>query len=418
VTWYWPSSSKPADQATGELADLSAVYGAGAQLAQALAQAHGLRDLSPGAAMDALRAVIASPYAGVPAVAYRPSGGDDLGALQTLTNSMTAAGGGLIVLGQGAFSFSGAYAPRSKVSVIGPGPGAAVIRLANGVNTHVISNTAAITDVTLARFAIDGNKANNPAGGHNVRLGWGFSDVRLTDLYIHDASLHGIITFDDGADNNRLWVARVRSDANGAAANGSGLYLNRTFGAQIDSYQAAGNSLDGFQWKGGGPVQAAKVISAANGRYGIYATDGATGTVTAAHVSAAAGIGVHVQNGSGGTSLTLDGGQVYDGQVDGIRLDGVANCVLSNLLARNNNKSAGTNAGLRIANGCSYCRVTGSSFYDDQGTHTQKYGIWATGTGSNDHDKILGCDTRGNVTSGFQQDNWGANSTVTDLSQW
>lgn len=57
MTFYWPPSNKVAGQA-GAVADFDAAYGAGAQVAQALAQAYGYPGLSASAAMDQIRSII------------------------------------------------------------------------------------------------------------------------------------------------------------------------------------------------------------------------------------------------------------------------------------------------------------------------------------------------------------------------
>lgn len=89
MTWYWPLPTRPVDQGTGELADLANTYGAGGQLAQALAAALGSPGLSASAAMDYVRSVLALPV--FPEVNYGNLFGDGSDGVATLDGVATVA---------------------------------------------------------------------------------------------------------------------------------------------------------------------------------------------------------------------------------------------------------------------------------------------------------------------------------------
>lgn len=83
--WYWPDPAAPApDRHSGALADFTAMYGAGGQLAQLLTQAYGFPGLTPEQAMDKVRTLLAE--------GGRIGGGNTGTMSRTVTAAVTAAG--------------------------------------------------------------------------------------------------------------------------------------------------------------------------------------------------------------------------------------------------------------------------------------------------------------------------------------
>lgn len=67
------------------------------------------------------------------------------------------------------------------------------LRLANGINEHVFRVEDGATNVEIRGMVIDGNKANNPTGGHGIATGGtGATSVRVFNNYIFNCNNNGI----------------------------------------------------------------------------------------------------------------------------------------------------------------------------------------------------------------------------------
>ena len=99
-----------------------------------------------------------------------------------------AAGGGRVTVGPAGTYLVGNITMRSNVTLACV-PGA-VLKLADGVNNHVVSVAAGATRVGFDNVEIHGNNANN-TGGHGISATAAADYITLLDCDIHDCSADG-----------------------------------------------------------------------------------------------------------------------------------------------------------------------------------------------------------------------------------
>lgn len=121
---------------------------------------------------------------------------DDSAAIQTAVNFLGLNGGGRLYCPAGVYllSASGILVTTNNIWISGDGPGASILRLADAANAMCISIDGSTTPIVgggLIGVEIDGNRANQTAGVHGVRLA-NVSNWTCRDFYIHDTATYGI----------------------------------------------------------------------------------------------------------------------------------------------------------------------------------------------------------------------------------
>jgi hypothetical protein len=340
--------------------------------------------------------------------------------------AVNAAGGGIVLVkaSSTAYDITASVALLSNVTLQGEGIGATVFKCHANTNIHMILIDG-VSNVIIRDFAVDGNKANNASQtGHNIRIGHtgGASPVcdkiYAQNIYTHDAGLHGFITaYDSSTQNGYLSIINCRSDSNGVSSNGSGFYINGFENVQMSHCFATGNQLDGIQWKTSNYLNISNCHSHDNLRYGFFAVDGHANLNNLSSYSNGQ-FGFYAQGGgvfdpTNNTTINLVNAISYANGGSGVRLEDCDGCRLTNVRSYNT-IGTGTLSGLRFvastSNTSNRHQIVNCSFYDDQGTPTQTYGIWASGGGTIDKNLIVSNAMYGNSSSAFRQDTWGVNN--------
>lgn len=155
----------------------------------------------------------------------------DTSAIQSAINAANSAGGGVVFFPEGTY-ISGTLTLYSKVHLVGSGPTATTLKLANSTNAALIQGdgfvalsagdtTGGISDFSIRDMTLDGNKANNGTTGYGLRV-YGYRYV-LRDLHIKDCFTNGIYSQWASASSEnmeaRLDNVRVYSST---TANGDG----------------------------------------------------------------------------------------------------------------------------------------------------------------------------------------------------
>lgn len=155
----------------------------------------------------------------------------DTSAIQSAINAANSAGGGVVFFPEGTY-ISGTLTLYSKIHLIGAGPSATTLKLANSTNAALIQGdgfvalsagdtTGGISDFSIRDMTLDGNKANNGTTGYGLRV-YGYRYV-LRDLHIKDCFTNGIYSQWASASSEnmeaRLDNVRVYSST---TANGDG----------------------------------------------------------------------------------------------------------------------------------------------------------------------------------------------------
>jgi hypothetical protein len=341
---------------------------------------------------------------------------DEVKINDAITAANTAGGGTVLVRG-GTYVLSDSIQLKSNVKLQGEGVGATIFKIGNGIDKQGIM-VSACNNVTLQDFELNGNKSNRLAATtQNIRIGFASDNVRLLNVYSHDAATHGVLTaYDSSTYNGFVSMESVRSDNNGTSANGSGFYANGVVSIVIINCTASGNVLDGFQWKTTTSLEVSNITSYSNSRYGIYADDGQA-NITNASVYSNGTIGVYAEPGVlNNTSIHLSNSDIYLNGGDGIRLSNVSSNGIVNVKSYNNGKTINSSAGLRIEAPLStdvakYNRIIGSAFFDNQGTASQAYGLYTTGSGTIDNNQLSNNIMYGHSVRDWQQDTWGTANT-------
>jgi hypothetical protein len=118
---------------------------------------------------------------------------DDRTAMQAAIDA-AAATGGIVYIPPGTYDIGSALDMKSNVHIIGAGAGATVIEVDNGADDHAFDTVSAITDASLQRLTINGNRSQQTSTvrAHGVRAGGDLTRVLYRDLYIINTSGYGI----------------------------------------------------------------------------------------------------------------------------------------------------------------------------------------------------------------------------------
>jgi hypothetical protein len=128
---------------------------------------------------------------------------DDTAAIQAALDAVGAAGGGVVYVPAGTYLISSDLTIPDKVFLVGAGPQATVIKLADGSNTDLLKSedfdtltgtneSAPPSFVGVMNLRIDGNKTNNPTGGTGLQT---YVRALFIDrLIITDCDSNGLYT--------------------------------------------------------------------------------------------------------------------------------------------------------------------------------------------------------------------------------
>lgn len=347
---------------------------------------------------------------------YYCDGTADQTEINSAITAVNGAGGGEVVIRPGTYTFNGQGIPKSNVTVSGEGV-STIIKRANSVDT-ILWRVNAVNNFTVRNMQIDGNKANHPVGATQ-------QDIRIQDstnllfekIYQHDATTHGIITAVGSAANDGIIIRDCRFENNGTSADGSGVYINGSVNVHIENVRASGCELDGIQWKTSTALEIINCVSYANKRYGFFAVDGHTNVTNCSSYNNL-NQGFRMEPGSSGenTTVNLSNSDIHDNNLDGIAIVDCSGSKISNVKSYNNGKGAVISAGLKLqaqsTKTCSRNMISNCSFYDDQGTPTQAYGIWGLGAGTVDSNNVVDCQIYGITTTAVREDTWNSNNII------
>lgn len=132
--------------------------------------------------------------------------------------------GGLVQICSGTFTGLSTITGQSKLTIQGAGTGQTILKLANGVNSHLF-NFVSKTDICIRDLQIDGNKANNSGSDNMNARAVLCSRVRFENVYSHDAVMDGFyvsgctdVTFDSCISESNGRNGYSCGDANGATS--------------------------------------------------------------------------------------------------------------------------------------------------------------------------------------------------------
>jgi parallel beta-helix repeat protein len=184
-------------------------------------------------------------------------GSGDYMDIQSAINSLPATGGEVYVR-EGTYTISSSITIPSNVVLIGAGA-ATKIFLANGANVDVIVASSA-KDIIIANLSIDGNKANQTAGGHGIKFVnvenstisgckveksyyrgihlEGSSNNVITNNNLSTNDAQGIMIFSNSNNNSVLGNTVKSNDAEGVALISS--FNNTIIGNTVRSNRGSG----------------------------------------------------------------------------------------------------------------------------------------------------------------------------------
>lgn len=338
-----------------------------------------------------------------------------------LLNAITQGIPLLVPLGK-TFLSDGALPVITGTRISGGGQSSS-IKLADGANTHVFYSATAVTDVRMASFKIDGNKANQTAGtnARGIYLLGNSGRIFLDDLRIEDVLDHGVFfsaTVTDwvngpGFDSvvsrcigkNCGSSAHTTAGGAGGTAFAGGCLSTRWLGCT-----GRGNRLNGF--KGSGQYQNCQSIGNNSGfETGFNSSDVKTGTT---YINCLAyGNGVGFRNQGEQDELTMVGCRAEANGGSGVDIVGSVRAItISDHISKNNGTGTGPfSSPVRVNNvsgmdgisiidnlsTTSSVLLRGVRCFDDQDTKTQQYGVYVEQ--NYNHIDIDGsCDIDGNLT--------------------
>lgn len=335
--------------------------------------------------------------------------------------AVSGLGGGVVVIRAAAtpYIIDGQLIPQNNVTVRGEGNGTQLKRK-NGVDT-IIWRVNGVDGFQIRDMQINGNKANGPVSAtqQDIRV-QDTNNLVIDNIYQHDAITHGIITKQNVSINTNITITNSRFENNGTAADGSGIYINYAANVLIANIQSSGHQLDGVQWKTSDHLEISNVSSHDNLRYGFFAVDGHANLAgCSAYNNGSDGIAAEPGEAGGNTSTNIVNADIYNNQLNGIRLADSSYHTGSNLRVWNNGQGGSTAAGLKLiaqstktVSGVVY---TNCLFYDDQGSPTQDFGIWGAGAGTVDGNTLTDIQISGNSSTPVRQDTWGSNNTLDNV---
>jgi len=269
------------------------------------------------------------------------------------------------------------------------------LSLADGADDHMIEGIG-LTEVEILGGELDGNKANQTAGVHCIRL-VDCSKVRVAHIYIHDGYTFGIFVTANTSDIFDIVIENIRVESCGGnnihvgpstgykatdvmlrnivtkSSGGDGIELVRVMKSILDSIYAEGNTTYGISLDVDAKKNIISDVHAIQNQHGIGING--TGAEENLVVSSIAEL-----NSQMGFYITQ-----AKNKLDSIvsRLNGYRGVQISasdvelrnSRIYNNSQASPGTYDGVYISGNALRVIVEANYIYDDQATPTQAYGI-------------------------------------------
>lgn len=262
-------------------------------------------------------------FVNVTASPYNASNAGDVDATTAINAAITAcnaAGGGRVYLPAGTYlvsesSGSVAIAMKSDVWLCGDGP-ATIIKLADGADSHVVQ-AQLITNFVLSDFQIDGNRTNQTAQTHGIRLAYidaGF----ITRCIIHDTAYYGI-----GAQHGQ--IANLWIDNNSIYDTGGdgmdfknkedtnyGIFISNISIRNIGLYGVVDDQT-GIDIRGPARISNVSVYDVPDGGFGVRFREGETSTTNGlgGHRSSLTGFDIRGAQSTGGAGVYVGGRDIH-----------------------------------------------------------------------------------------------------------
>ncbi len=315
---------------------------------------------------------------------------------------------------------------KSGVWIIGSGWGT-IIKAPDGLadaKQGVIQFTSAANNVQVLNLQIDGNKSNQTAG-RTIRGIYfvGATRCAVKNCYVHDTEDHGIHFSNAGTEDGNQIIGNV-VDAAGlsdTSVGGSGIGVSDGINFIISDNHALNSNRVGIRVEGSGHILSSNLCKG-NGDGGIVPVSSSSRLLISAN---------HCFD-------NVDSGAADRTNLDGIRLVGIDDSVVSSNLCRGNdgsgvhldnncnrvsitgnvcmnNGQSGTGDGITIENpGTANTDISVSSNIcaDNQGTKTQVNGLLIAN--SSDFAMITNNILRGNKTASLSNTSSGGNITTTN----
>lgn len=326
--------------------------------------------------------------------------------IQAAITAAVAAGGGTVYLPPGTYSVGAFIALKDKVSIVGAGREATILKARAGLATGIIVGATAdsASDLTIRDLTLDGDYATNALSIRGVQVTAG-ARLRIRDITVRNTGYGGIL-LQTGTVDSTIEGCRIENVGLGSEANGFGISFvglshrckalhNRVIGARgmgIGGGSAVGNAPQDVEVSGNYIDQTGSSTYEA-----IGFTAGCDRLIVRGNQifnSMDNGISVSC------SEATVVGNIVNGAQNSGIHLGGL-NCTCTGNVVKNSGREVGAVifAGILLS-GSTGSVVTGNRCFDDQGTKTQDYGIReSAGTGC-DYNVIAANVVRGNLTGG------------------
>jgi hypothetical protein len=141
---------------------------------------------------------------------------DDGAEILAADAALSAAGGGTLYFGPGTYLTSVELTPSSGCHWVGAGREATTLKLADGSNVMLVSFDS-VSDCSIRGMTLDGNRANQTADSHCLRLGDGTQErITIEDLKLIDGWHYGI----GGQGGTNIGVRIQNIDISGTGADG------------------------------------------------------------------------------------------------------------------------------------------------------------------------------------------------------
>lgn len=117
---------------------------------------------------------------------------DDGAAINSAITAAYAAGGGTVCFSAGTYLCEEAIVLQTNVHLVGAGIDGTVLKTKDSSNIHLITHAAAVSNVSVSKMTLDGNRANQTSGVHCLRSGAAMTCGRFYNLHIKSARTYNI----------------------------------------------------------------------------------------------------------------------------------------------------------------------------------------------------------------------------------
>lgn len=296
------------------------------------------------------------------------------------------------------------------------------IKLANGANCNMITNTGSAYIEIIGGGTLDGNRANQTGASsviylisithlrlnriyalsaydHNFYLS-GIADFEIGELFCSDAGQFNFYLLGNSARGVIGEINGISSGNRGLAAGASGIIFASSTELAIGqvyhkSAASGGSGIDFYQVTNSSAGQLTAASNLGNGIEFNGCSELSVSSMTAYNNSHN---GITINNSA--YHLAISSIMSHTNGYNGVSIDTSQRTSLGSVNARNNSQSgAGTYDGVRL-NDAADTLVGMLSANDDQGVKTQGYGLQETGT--TDVTLVDIVDTAGNLTGGVK----------------